>query len=73
MITLPPNEQNSSLASTYSILIALSRPSNCQKFSETPVTSSSIKAAKNFLRNIFHVRPKHMVFIVSSRVRTYLF
>ena len=73
MITLPPNEQNSSLASTYSILIALSRPSNSQNFSETPVTSSSIKATKNVLLNIFHVPPKHMVFIVSSRVRIYLF
>ena len=41
MITLPPNEQNSSLVHTYSILVALSCPLNGQNFMSTPFTSSN--------------------------------
>ena len=41
MITLPPNEQNSSLVHTYSILVALSCPLNGQNFMTTPFTSSN--------------------------------
>ena len=51
MITLPPNEQNSSLVSTYSILVALSHRSKGQNFMSIPLTSSnsSINATKIFL------------------------
>ena len=41
MITLPPNEQNSSLVCTYLILVALSRPLYVQNFMPTPLTSGN--------------------------------
>ena len=57
MITLPPNEQNSSLVSTYSILVALSHRSKGQNFMSIPLTSSNQlhKCHKNILMNISHV------------------
>ena len=65
MITLPPNEQNSALVCTYSILVALSRPSNGQNFTSPPLTSSNQlhKCYKNVLLNISHgpLPPIHMV------------
>ena len=55
--TLPPDEQNSSLLSTYSILVALSHPSKGQNFTSIPLTSSNQlhKCHKNILMNISHV------------------
>ena len=40
-INTPPDEQNSSLLSTYSILVALSHPSKGQNFTSIPLTSSN--------------------------------
>ena len=41
MITLSPNEQNSSLVRTCSVLVTLSRPSNVRNFTSIPPPSSN--------------------------------
>ena len=47
MISLSPNEQNSSLVRTCSILVTLSRPSNVQNFTSIPPSTSNNQLHKS--------------------------
>ena len=76
MISLSPNEQNSSLVRTCSILVTLSRPSNVRNFTSIPPPTSNNqlhKCSAEYLSYppytygiIYHIPPIHMVsFIIS--------
>ena len=71
MISLSPNEQNSSLVRTCSILVTLSRPSNVRNFTSIPPPTSNNqlhKCSAEYLSYppytygiIYHIPPIHMV------------
>ena len=71
MITLSPNEQNSSLVRTCSVLVTLSRPSNVRNFTSIPPPTSNNqlhKCSAEYLSYppytygiIYHIPPIHMV------------
>ena len=62
MISLSPNEQNSSLVRTCSILVTLSRPSNVQNFTSIPPSTSNNQLHKSSPEYLYP--PLHMVSII---------
>ena len=66
MISLSPNEQNSSLVRTCSILVTLSRPSNVRNFTSIPPPTSNNQFHKCSAEYLSYPPYRYGIIIISS-------